>query len=126
MRKITLLVASILVIGLVGCKPKTNEVNNNKENMQNENTVNKRKAEKDKYGRKGEDHWKSKRVVQLSLNGELIKIYGSIREASRETKFHHESIRHCCKRDNKEYKGFKWMYYKDYIQLKGEIDNGDI
>lgn len=96
------------------------------ENMQNENTVNKRKAEKDKYGRKGEDHWKSKRVVQLSLNGELIKIYGSIREASRETKFHHESIRHCCKRDNKEYKGFKWMYYEDYIQLKGEIDNGNI
>lgn len=55
------------------------------------------------------------KIVQLSLDNELIKIWSSSHEAEKEGKFHKGNINNCCKGRQKTYKGYKWMYYEDYL-----------
>lgn len=66
---------------------------------------------------------KSIKVVQLDKDtNEPIKIWSSAMEAQRERGFDHGHIIKCCKGNRKTHKGYKWMYYEDYIKLneKGE------
>ena len=63
---------------------------------------------------------KKKKVVQLSLYGEFIKIWDSTRETDKEG-YNHTRVIICCKDNTRTHKGYKWMYYEDYIKLKGEI-----
>ena len=58
-----------------------------------------------------------KSVVQLSLDGIVIAIYDSIREAERQTKIGHSHISNCCKEKENTAGGFKWMYEVDYNKL---------
>ena len=51
----------------------------------------------------------SKPVLQLSLTGELIREYPSIKEAERNG-FNHCNICQCCNGKQKTHKGFRWMY----------------
>ena len=51
----------------------------------------------------------SKPVLQLSLDGELIREYPSIKEAERNG-FNHCNICQCCNGKQKTHKGFRWMY----------------
>lgn len=51
----------------------------------------------------------SKPVLQLSLSGELIREYPSIRECERNG-FEHSGVVRCCKGKLKTHKGFKFMY----------------
>jgi hypothetical protein len=54
----------------------------------------------------------SKQVVQLSLNGEFIKLWGSINEVKRILNYNSVGIINCCKnkpRYNTAY-GYKWKY----------------
>ena len=67
------------------------------------------------YGKLGAEHNSSKSVVQLTLDGELIKIWGGMREAEREEGFNHSRISECCRQLRDKYKGYKWMYYEDYL-----------
>ena len=60
---------------------------------------------------------KSKKIVQLSLDNKLIKIWNSSCEAEKECKFNRGNINGCCKGRLKTYKGYKWMYYDYYIVL---------
>ena len=57
-------------------------------------------------------------VAQLSLNGELIKVWESTRQINRELGYDRRSIRKCCQGTKEEYKGFKWMLYKDLKSLR--------
>jgi len=57
-------------------------------------------------------------VVQLSKDLELIKIHSSIANASREIGITDSPIVRVCKGTQKTAKGFKWMYYSDYIAQK--------
>lgn len=53
----------------------------------------------------------SKSVLQYTLEGELVKIYPSIRQAERETGIYSQSISYCCL--GKKYKtagGYVWKY----------------
>ena len=63
----------------------------------------------------------SKKVFQYTIDNKLVKVYSSIREASRETNFSFNGIRCCCnggffsKTRNKwvcckTFKGYKWSY----------------
>lgn len=91
----------------------------NKPNMKGENNP--------MYGKIGELAPTSKKIVQLTLEGEFVKIWESIRQASLELGLNKSSIGKCCIGIRlKKTGGFKWMYYEDYIQLKGEIDNENI
>ena len=51
----------------------------------------------------------SKPVLQLSLDGELIREWPSTKEAERNG-FNHCNICQCCNGKQKTYKGFRWMY----------------
>ena len=52
----------------------------------------------------------SKTVLQLSLSGELIKEWISVREIERQLGFDHSTICKCCNGKQKSAYGFKWCY----------------
>ena len=52
---------------------------------------------------------KSKRVLQLSLSGELIKVWPSVSECGRNG-FDKGNVCKCCNGKSKTYKGFRWEY----------------
>ena len=51
----------------------------------------------------------SKRVLQLSLSGDLIKEWESTRECERNG-FDHGHVAACCRGEKPQYKGFRWEY----------------
>ena len=51
----------------------------------------------------------SKKVLQLSLSGDLIREWESTRECERNG-FKQSSISNCCNGKRKTHKGFKWEY----------------
>jgi hypothetical protein len=54
----------------------------------------------------------SKKLVQKSINGEIIKIWDSAKQVQRETPFNQGNISNCCNGKYKQAYGFKWEYYK--------------
>ena len=66
-------------------------------------------------------------VVQLSKNGELIKIFDGVISASKETGCESTNIVKVCKNKRRTTGGFIWMYYKDYMEFtKGNIQEGQM
>ena len=59
----------------------------------------------------------SKKVLQLSLTGDLIREWPSAMEAERNG-FDHSAVSKCCNGKLPHYKGFLWMYYDDYKEFK--------
>lgn len=65
-------------------------------------------------------------IVQLDLYGAYINRYNSVSEPSsvlhdNNTKFNRHKISDCCKHKIESYKGYKWMYESEYIELGGII-----
>ena len=52
---------------------------------------------------------KSKKVLQLSLSGDLIREWESTRECGRNG-FNHSAVSACCNGERKTHKGFRWEY----------------
>lgn len=58
------------------------------------------------------------RVVQLNLDMSFVKIWNGINEPEREgTQFYRSPIRRCCIHKTQSYKGFIWMYEKEYNEF---------
>ena len=76
----------------------------------------KRKLSESKLGEKNK---RAKKVIQLDLNNNLIKIWNCISEAERKTGIAHQSISKCCKNKLKSAGGFKWRYI-------GDEENGNL
>lgn len=58
------------------------------------------------------------KIVQLSMCGELIKIFDSGLQIQNEMNFETKVIRECCKKTNNRRKtayNYIWMYYEDYV-----------
>lgn len=51
-----------------------------------------------------------RKVVQYDKNGNMIKIYDSASDASKELLISTESIRNCCRGKRSTYNGFIWKY----------------
>ena len=51
-----------------------------------------------------------KKVYQYTLDGVLVGIYESTRQAERDTGFRQVHICKCCSGKKKQYKGFQWSY----------------
>ena len=93
-------------------------------------TVNKEKTtiewvtskENNNYGTHNERVAKanSKRVIQLSLLGDFIREWPSIMECGRNG-FNQGAVCNCCNGKRKTHKGFRWMYYDEYIEKIGYI-----
>ena len=71
------------------------------------------------YGKRGFKCPNSIPVVQLTLEEELVKVYGSAHEAVR-SGFDSSSIIKCIKGKYKTHKGYKWMRLDDYKAMKKE------
>ena len=54
---------------------------------------------------------KKKQIAKTTLDGEVIAVYRSIREAARQTGLSSGNICLCCKGVYKTIDGFKWIYY---------------
>lgn len=88
-------------------KEKSNlEWKNHRDNC-NHGTRNERIFEKTTNGKL------SKRVLQLSLTGELIREWESTAECGRNG-FNQGAVAACCRGELPHYKGFLWMYADDY------------
>ena len=62
----------------------------------------------------------SKRVLQLSLSGDLIREWPSTRECGRNG-FSQVCVVDCCNGKRKTHKGFLWMFAEDYKEKFGYI-----
>ena len=62
----------------------------------------------------------SKKVLQLSLSGELIREWPSTAECGRNG-FDQSAVAKCCNGKQKTHKGFRWMYAEDYKENFGYI-----
>ena len=62
----------------------------------------------------------SKRVLQLSLSGDLIREWPSTAECERNG-FDHGAVTKCCNGKLPHYKGFLWMYYDDFKEKFGYL-----
>ena len=62
----------------------------------------------------------SKKVLQLTLNGELIREWPSTHECGRNG-FNQGHVISCCNGKQKTHKGFRWMYADDYKEKFGYI-----
>ena len=62
-----------------------------------------------------------KYVEQYDLEGNLVKVWNSIKEIYTTTEFRNDGINQCSKRLRDSYKGYKWKIYnkeKDIRKLK--------
>ena len=86
-----------------------------KENMNNELTKDKFKGVNNHmYGKKS---LYSKKIIQLTLNGDFIKEWNSIKE-TKKYGYIPNNISDCCNKKRKTHKGYIWMFYEDYINNK--------
>ena len=63
---------------------------------------------------------RSKRVLQLSLSGDLIREWPSTNECGRNG-FNQGNVSRCCNGKKPYYKGFRWMYAEDYKEKFKEL-----
>lgn len=68
----------------------------------------------------------SKPVVQLSINGEVIKVWGWVKGASEALGILTSGIIRCCNGINKTAGGYSWKYLYDQTRKDGEIVLGAI
>ena len=61
--------------------------------------------------RMGKNSSLAKKIVQKDMEGNIIKIWDSMMDITRELKFTASNICRCCKGDVKRIGGFKWEYY---------------
>jgi hypothetical protein len=55
---------------------------------------------------------RSKKIIQKTLDDELIKIWDSAKEIQRELGFSQGNISRCCNGEYGKSNGYKWEYYK--------------
>lgn len=59
-------------------------------------------------------------VLQLTVDGNMIKKWGSASEASKQLGLFRTAIVYCCNGKNKTSGGFKWVYEKDFTPSEGK------
>lgn len=64
---------------------------------------------------------KTKRILQFTLDGELVRKWDSITQVERELGFYDGYISSCCKGKHKSAYGFKWHYHYKSLWLKNHI-----
>ena len=62
---------------------------------------------------------KKRKVIQLDLNGEIIKTWESIKKASKTLNIDSSAITKCCKGKLKQTGGFKWQYHDEGVDFNG-------
>ena len=71
------------------------------------------------YGKRGSENPNSIPVVQLTLDGKLVNVYASAKDAKR-SGFTDSSVSRCCRGIYKTFYGYRWMYLHEYKNLSEE------
>lgn len=66
--------------------------------------------------KKGKETISTKAVIQLSLKGDYIAQYSTIKEGEEKTGTYSTHIVNCCKGNMKSSNGYMWMYKEDYSE----------
>lgn len=61
-------------------------------------------------GKFGKLHPNSRKIKQLDLNNNLIKVWDSMMDIQRDLNMHYQSVYSCCNGKIKKSNGFKWKY----------------
>lgn len=69
----------------------------------------------------GSSNPRSKKVVQLTKDGEFIDMYETMSLAEKKTGVKYPNIWKVCHGKQELAKGFRWMFYDDYIDMVGGI-----
>lgn len=72
----------------------------------------------------GKFDYRKKPVAQLSLDGNLLKVWSSANEAGRND-FWAAHVAACCRGERKKHKGFRWMWLSDWEKQQKEEANLD-
>jgi hypothetical protein len=99
--------------GSKGCKwsKEAIEKRNNKLKGKIFNNEHKNKISQSKINHPSYKNRKSnKSITQSSLDGNIIKIWNTIKDASKELNIGEQYIIHCCKNRRESYKGYLWKY----------------
>lgn len=62
---------------------------------------------------------KTRKVIQLDKNGNRLKVWDSIVEASKSTRTYRSNIAKCCKGERNTAGGYKWNYYVNGGDING-------
>jgi hypothetical protein len=62
----------------------------------------------------------SRKIIQLSLEGEEVKIWDSVKDILKSKIISREKLRNCCAEKLKNANGFIWKYYDEHIVLENE------
>ena len=97
-----------------------------KENMNNPITIIKNRdaniGEKNPmYGKCGALNHRSKPILQLTPNGELVNKWESANMAAKKLGFNQPSITTCCQGKHKHIKGFVWGYVEEYEKIPFKV-----
>jgi hypothetical protein len=99
--------------GSKGCKwsKEAIEKRNNKLKGKIFNSEHKNKISQSKLNHPSYKNRKSnKSITQSSLNGTVIKVWNTIKDASKKLNIGEQYIIHCCKNRRESYKGYLWKY----------------
>lgn len=67
-------------------------------------------------GKFGAEHHCSIQIVQLTIDGKLIKKWAAAIEVQRELGINKGHITECCLGKRKSAGGYRWMYYSDWVK----------
>ena len=70
----------------------------------------------------GEKCYRSHKVAQYNLNGNLIKVWNYIKQATNELGINHATISGCCRGKYKTAGGFIWRYIEDINNVPSKIE----
>lgn len=88
-----------------------NKANNNVDNLEwSTRLENAQHAAREGLYESGGNRYNAKIVNQLDLDGNFIKAWECIKDASKELKLCDSSISYCCKGKRKTCGGFRWIY----------------
>ena len=88
-----------------------------KENCNNPLTIKHYRENNNMLGKFGKKHHNSIKIIQLTKDLDIVKIWDSLTDVERELKIPHQNISKCCRGKYKTCGGYRWMYHSNWLKV---------